>query len=310
MSGIIVFSSKIKYINDALPLAYLLKEKEEIIGVSCYEKNLEEIANNGFDVFYYSETEILNDQWYEILINIANEIKPKYLIAPSSKDNIEILARIASKLGYPMVTDVSNLEKTNDTLIFHKPVLGGRATAIFKIQKDINLAITVPLRKFKYEAISTKAKILKIEKIPVSQFQIIGKEEKKKSAVKIEEADIVIGVGRGFKAKEDLKLAFDLAEVLNAQVGCSRPIAADYKWLPDDVWIGISNKSIRPKLYIAVGISGAPQHVSSVTDSKVIVAINNDKNAPIFKYADYCIVADLYQFLPILTEKLRKFKKS
>jgi electron transfer flavoprotein alpha subunit len=310
MSSIIVFSSKIKYIQEALPLAYLLKEKEEIIGVSCYEENLEEIANKGFDVFYYSEKEILNDQWYEVLINIAKETKPKYLIAPSRKDNIEILARLASKLGFPMITDASYFDKLDGFLVFHKPVLGGRATAIFKVKKETNLALTVPLKKFKQEVINTKARILKIENIPESKFKILGKEEKKRSAVKIEDAEIVVGVGRGFKAKEDLKLAFDLAEVLNAQVGCSRPIAADYKWLPDDVWIGISNKSIRPKLYIAVGVSGAPQHVSSVTDSKVIVAINKDQNAPIFKYADYCIVADLYQFLPILKEKIEKLKKS
>jgi electron transfer flavoprotein alpha subunit len=310
MSSIIVFSSKIKYIQEALPLAYLLKEKEEIIGVSCYEENLEEIANKGFDVFYYSEKEILNDQWYEVLINIANETKPKYLIAPSRKDNIEILARLASKLGFPMVTDVSYFDRSNGFLVFHKPVLGGRATAIFKVKKETNLALTVPLKKFKQEVINTKARILKIENIPESKFKVIGREEKKRSAARIEDAEIVVGVGRGFRTKEDLKLAFDLAEVLNAQVGCTRPIAADYKWLPDDVWIGISSKSIRPKLYIAVGISGAPQHVSSVTDSKVIVAINKDQNAPIFKYADYCIVADLYQFLPILKEKIEKLKKS
>ena len=115
----------------------------------------------------------------------------------------------------------------------------------------------------------------------------------------------MVGVGRGFKAKEDLDMAFELAKVLGGEVGCSRPIAADYHWLDEDRWIGISGKKIRGKLYIAIGISGAPQHIMAANDVKVIVAINKDKNAPIFEYADYGVVADLYQFLPVFLERLK-----
>ncbi len=131
-------------------------------------------------------------------------------------------------------------------------------------------------------------------------------EEKAREAVNIEEAEIVVGVGRGFKKKEDLKLAEELAELLGGVVGCTRPIAADYGWLSEDRWIGISGKKIKPKLYLAIGISGAPQHMSAVMDSKVIVAINKDKAAPIFQYADYGVVADLYKFVPILIKKIRE----
>jgi len=99
-----------------------------------------------------------------------------------------------------------------------------------------------------------------------------------------------------------------LAEALGGEVGCSRPIAADYKWLDEDRWIGISGKKLRGRLYIAVGISGAPQHIMAANDVKVIVAINKDKNAPIFEYADYGIVGDLYQILPILTRRVRELR--
>ncbi|MFN4046557.1 MAG: electron transfer flavoprotein subunit alpha/FixB family protein, partial [Acidilobaceae archaeon] len=138
------------------------------------------------------------------------------------------------------------------------------------------------------------------------KVNIVGVRAKELSGVKLEEAEVVVGVGRGFKSRDDLKLAFELAKILGAQVGGTRPIATDFKWLPEDAWIGISGKRIAPKLYIAVGVSGAPQHMSGVSSSKVIVAINKDKTAPIFKQADYGVVADLYKFLPILTSKLRE----
>ena len=104
-------------------------------------------------------------------------------------------------------------------------------------------------------------------------------------------------------------MAEELAEVLNGAVGASRPIVADYGWLPEDAWIGISGKKIRPKLYLAIGISGAPQHITAAMDSKLIIAINNDKNAPIFQYSDYGIVGDLYKILPILIGRLKEKRK-
>ena len=94
--------------------------------------------------------------------------------------------------------------------------------------------------------------------------------------------------------------------MLGAQIGCSRPIAADLKWLSEDHWVGLSGKKVAPKLYLAIGISGAPQHLAGITDAKIVVAVNNDKSAPIFKNADYGVVADLYEFIPVLIKKLKE----
>ena len=124
--------------------------------------------------------------------------------------------------------------------------------------------------------------------------------------MRLEEAEIIVSVGRGFKSREDLSMAFKLAELIGAQVGCSRPIAADLKWLPEEHWVGLSGKKVRPKLYMAIGISGQPQHLAGIMDSKIIVAINKDPNAPIFKYADYGVVEDLYQLVPKLIERLSR----
>jgi len=110
--------------------------------------------------------------------------------------------------------------------------------------------------------------------------------------------------GRGLEKKDDMKLLQELAEVLGGQVGCSRPLVEDRKWFSE--WIGLSGHKVKPKLYVACGISGVIQHVAGIRDSKVIVAINRDPEAPIFEIADYGVVGNLYEVLPALKEALQK----
>lgn len=116
-------------------------------------------------------------------------------------------------------------------------------------------------------------------------------------------------MGRGFKKKEDLQLVFELAEVLGAQVGCSRPIAADLRWLPEEHWVGLSGKKVKPKLYLALGISGQVQHLAGITDAAVVAAVNKDPNAPIFNSADYVIVEDVYDFVAALIRHVKNISR-
>lgn len=115
----------------------------------------------------------------------------------------------------------------------------------------------------------------------------------------------IVSVGRGFKAEEDLQLARDLAGALGAEIACSRPVAEGSGWLSRDRYVGVSGQSVSPDLYLAVGISGQIQHTAGMDSSKLVVAINSDKDAPIFAKADYGIVGDLYEVLPALTEAVR-----
>jgi electron transfer flavoprotein alpha subunit len=115
----------------------------------------------------------------------------------------------------------------------------------------------------------------------------------------------LVAVGRGFAKKEDLGLARDLAGVLKAEIACTRGVAEDEHWLPIERYIGISGKTVKPELYLAVGLSGQVQHMVGCRESKVIVAVNNDERAPIFEAADYGIVGDLYTVLPLLTATLK-----
>ena len=120
----------------------------------------------------------------------------------------------------------------------------------------------------------------------------------------LEGAPIIVSAGRGFKAEEDLKLLEELAEVLGAKVGCSRPISADLGWMED--WIGISGRKVSPKFYLACGISGTIQHVAGIRDSQIIVSINEDANANINEISDYSLVGDLYTVLPALIKALKE----
>ncbi len=137
--------------------------------------------------------------------------------------------------------------------------------------------------------------------------RIIKVDPMQSEGVNVEDAEKIVSCGRGFKNRADIKLIEELASALKGYtVGCSRPIAADLKWLSEDHWIGLSGHKVKPKLYVACGISGQVQHVAGMRDSGIIVAINKDANAPIFKVADYGIVGDLYQVIPKLINAIKQ----
>ncbi|MEB3773692.1 MAG: electron transfer flavoprotein subunit alpha/FixB family protein [Desulfurococcales archaeon] len=243
---------------------------------------------------------------YNSLRRVYDDEKPDLVLGVVSKNVKDILSRIAGVYDLPMSTEVTEFKIEGGKVVYKRGILSERAYSVEEVDTPaiilVNPRIYKPLDESPGEPITLEP--------GASRVKSLGFERKQLSGVKLEEAEVVVGVGRGFKKKEDLKLAFELAELLGGQVGGSRPVAADFKWLPEDAWIGISGKRISPKLYIAIGISGAPQHMSAVLGSKVIVAVNKDKNAPIFKLSDYGVVADLYQFIPVLIKKIKERKGS
>jgi len=260
----------------------------------------------GFDKLYVVKSGSIYTSFQSVL-KIVSDVAPEVIVAVNMKDCVDLMSRVAASTNRFMVTEVALITKNGSDVYLARPILGGRALAYYKFTNGI--AFTVA--KGKFQPIEGQEEPEVIEVAPEANgYEVLGVEEKKRGAVDIESADIVVGVGRGFKAKEDLAMASELAHILGGEVGCSRPIAADFGWLDEDRWIGISGKKIRPKLYLPIGISGAPQHIMAANDSKIIVAVNKDKNAPIFNYSDYGVVADLYQFIPalikVLKERLKK----
>ncbi|HVM44533.1 MAG TPA: electron transfer flavoprotein subunit alpha/FixB family protein [Candidatus Thermoplasmatota archaeon] len=193
-------------------------------------------------------------------------------------------------------------------LTFERMFLGGKTLATEQALSDVVIA-TIPSRVAEPLPADAAAKGEVKPFAPQmreSKVRVTQKKPRKDSGVNLEAATVVVGAGRGFKTKDDLKLAFELAQTLGGQVGCSRPLATDLGWLTDEYWIGLSGKEVKPKLYVAAGISGQIQHTTGIRNSKVIVAINTNKDAPIFKMADYGIVGDLYKVLPALDAAVKK----
>ena len=134
---------------------------------------------------------------------------------------------------------------------------------------------------------------------------MIGRKEKSKAQESLKDAEVIVSAGRGFKKKEDLAVIEELARVLNGVVGASRPLTSDLGWLPEERQVGLTGTTVKPKLYFAIGISGQIQHLTGMRDSRVVVAINTDKHAPIFQECDYGVVGDLYAVVPALAKELK-----
>jgi electron transfer flavoprotein alpha subunit len=228
------------------------------------------------------------------------------VLLPSTKNARTIGGLAAQRLGAEFLTDVLSIRMEGGDLVAERYVFGNKAVAAVRVQPPAVVA-AAPGR-FQGEPPSVQSAVEKLAVAPSSRLKILSVEEKPRGAVRLEEAEIIVSVGRGFKRKEDLQMAFELAKVLGGQVGCSRPIAADLKWLPEEHWVGLSGKKVKPKLYLAIGISGQPQHIAGILDSRIIAAINNDPSAPIFQYADYGVVEDLYKIVPILINKISRLK--
>lgn len=240
------------------------------------------------------------------LVKLASE--HDLLILSSDKRGRELLGQVAQRLDRPAATDVSSLRLEGRTLVVERMTFGGKAISV----EELPLPAIVSVQKGKFKPLEGPDSHETIElmlELEPSECEVIERREKPKIGVPLDKAEVVVAVGRGFRKKEDLKLAYDLAELLNGVVGSTRPLAADLKWMPEESWIGISGVRIAPKLLFVIGASGQQQFAAGIIDSKVVVAINNDPQAPIFENADYGVVKDLYEFLPALLERLRRSKR-
>jgi electron transfer flavoprotein alpha subunit len=275
-------------------------------------ENPEEYVHRGADAVYVVESPNLEhhttDTIATALENVQKEVNAKYVFLMGSREGKEAAPYLAAKLDAGMVTFATSVEKQDDKLAFERMYMGGKVVATEVPESDVVVA-TFGTRLFDpLDADSSRTgDVKKLDaEVPASKVKVVEKKERETAGVNLEDARIVVGAGRGFKSEDDLKLAFDLAESIGGQVGCTRPLATDLGWLTDEYWIGLSGKEVKPDLYIAAGVSGQIQHTTGIRGSKVIVAVNTNKDAPIFKQADYGIVGDLYKVLPAFQDAVKK----
>jgi electron transfer flavoprotein alpha subunit len=234
---------------------------------------------------------------------LVGDLEPAYVLTPNSVSGLDYAPALAQRLDAPLVTDAVDLS-VGDGLVVTRELYGGKTEATLAV--DATPAV-VTIRPAEWPTAegngdaTVEAASVTIDEDAV-RSQVTGYQEVAGGEVDISEADVLVSVGRGIEEEENLDIIEDLADALDATVSASRPIV-DNDWLPKDRQVGQSGKVVTPDVYIAIGISGAVQHVAGMKGSDTIVAINTDPNAPIFDIADYGIQDDLFDVVPALTEQ-------
>jgi electron transfer flavoprotein alpha subunit len=246
----------------------------------------------------------------QAVTKLAESTDAKLILIGATKRGRAFAGLVAGRLDAAYAAEVSEIDLKTGTPVARRMLLSGNTNGRIEYTKD-RIVVTANPKTWEPLAADSgrtgETQALTAE--PSGRLQLLQVHKKAEGGVNLAQAKIVVGAGRGVKKKEDLQMVEDLAQSLGGAVGCSRPLAADLKWLGEEHWIGLSGNVIRPRLYLACGISGQIQHLTGCRSSKTIVAINSDENAPIFENADYGIVGDIYEVLPKLTAMIRGAKK-
>ncbi|MBX7230667.1 MAG: electron transfer flavoprotein subunit alpha/FixB family protein [Bdellovibrionales bacterium] len=273
---------------------------------------IEQLGTFGVKNVFVCQNEILkyyNPESFTQALNLTVEsCKPELILASSSMMAKDLFPRLAAKIKTGVVSDCNSLEITTEKVVVTRPLYSGKCTA----QVDfLNSPIKVVLMRANQLPIE-KAQTPSSPKVNTLSLPPLDLKTTVKSIVQgtvgkvdLTEANIIVSGGRGLGGPQNFKLLEDLASVLGGAVGASRAVA-DAGWVPHSLQVGQTGKTVSPTLYIACGISGAIQHLAGMSGSKVIVAINKDPEAPIFKKATYGIVGDLFEVVPLLTEEFRR----
>ncbi len=254
-----------------------------------------------FDVILYKH----------LLVNFLKKEKPELVLMGATRLGRSLAPRVAAALNTGLTADCIDIQvDAKGDIIQVRPAFTGNIIAYIKTRTRPVMA-TVRYRVFKAKKLNRYGKgeiVVKSVRLPENTgIKVLRKERAKR--IRISDAEVIVACGRGLKRREDIEMIEELARLLGGIVGASRPLV-DEGWISRDHQVGFSGNVVRPRLYIACGISGSPQHLAGMRNSKIIIAINIDPSAPIFKVADYGIVGDLYEIIPKLIEEIKRRRKT
>ncbi len=273
--------------------------------------NLESIGNYGVTkVKHFKNSELLNyspSAYSKILSKYAKETGASIIIVSNTSLGKDLAPRLAAVLDAGLAMDCISLEVTNNEIVATRPIYAGKVLLDVKLNSSVKIFTLRPnvFSAAKLNDAKAEVSVVNVDNPDLSTKVV----EIKKSEGKIDvaQAEIIVAGGRGMKSREHFQLIDELSQLLGAASGASRAVV-DAGWRPHSEQVGQTGKTVSPTLYIALGISGAIQHLAGMRSSKFIVAVNKDKDAPIFQISDYGIVGDVFEIVPVMIEEIKKIK--
>lgn len=311
-AGILVWSERralaLELLGEARRLADAAdREVSVCVSGEIGAAELDVYAAHGADVVYVTEvSEVDGARWAGVLDVVIARSQPGLVLIGATKAGMEVAPRVAERTqaAYAAWAVEIDIDSTTGATTADCMLYGGVGLAKYRFSRGLTVLSAAEgafeLHELEGRATRTESVVL-AEEAP--QITVIGERAKVTGSARLEEAKAVVDIGRGVKESADLETMRSLAGLLDGQLGCSRPISSDRDWLPE--WLGLSGARVKPELCLAIGISGAIQHMVGIRDSRVVVAVNNDEDAAIFTQADIGVVADLNEFVPALIERLR-----
>jgi electron transfer flavoprotein alpha subunit len=274
-----------------------------------------ELASKKLDKGYRVDHALLKnytaDGYVSALEQLIKKLEPSYVVFPHTYQVRDFAPRLATRFGQVLLADLVGLRKDGDTFVFVRQLFQGKLNADYRHTGSGPCFLSVQAGAFRAESLEAGNASVEAFAPQIEASAIRNKPEEPfreaAQTVDLSAAPIIVSVGRGIKEQDNLPMMEELAAALGGELAASRPIC-DNGWLPMERQVGSSGQTVSPKLYLAVGISGAIQHLVGMKGSKTVVAINKDENAPIFEVADYGIVGDLFEVVPALTEAVKKAK--
>lgn len=285
-----------------------------IIGYRIGDDKARELIYYGADrVFVYDHPrlEYFDPVIYrDVLVDLVKRVNPSVFLFGATPLGRSLAPRVAAAIGAGLTADCIDIQvDENGDIIQVRPAFTGNILAYIKTSsRPVMSTVRYRVMKMPDRDTSRVGEIIRL--VPNlerdSGIRVLGRISRR--SVDLSRADIVVAGGRGFKRREDLKMLEDLASILGGVVGVSRPLV-DEGWMPRERQVGFSGNTVKPRLYMAFGISGSPQHIAGMRGSEVVVAVNIDPSAPIFRIADYGVIGDLYEVIPKLIEELSRIKR-